>query len=212
MKKILIISILSIFLYQAAFSQMAFGVKAGANLTNIGLTNIDEDEFSFERDIRLSYHLGVFSSLDFTKKTAVVAEILYSSKGFSTTGNSADKTKINFHYIALPVLLNYKIKDRLNFEVGPELDYLVSARSKHDGQSADIGFIYRKKFDLGLDAGLKYSVDEKVNLGIRYNYGLLSVWGNDIIVTNEQGYIVDSNPKIQNRVIQASIVYILNKM
>jgi hypothetical protein len=196
-----------ILFHQEVFSQAEYGIKAGTNFTNISLRA--KEALSLENDVRLSYHIGVFGNLALNNKISASADLLYSNKGYATQRASGEEVNIYFHYINLPLLLNYALTQDLKFGLGPEFGYLLSARSKYNEQSMDVGILYKNKFDIGLDAAVDFSASEFLHVGLRYNYGLSSVWGNDIQITDQQGYLVDT--RIQNRVLQIYIGYILKK-
>jgi hypothetical protein len=115
------------------------------------------------------------------------------------------------NYITIPVLLDYKLTDKLIFQIGTELGYLISANK----QGTDVSNFWDQKLDFGITSGLKYLLFSKFNVQLRYTHGLSSVVNFDKFVFGDQfdqnGNIISSehNAKFQNRAFQLSIGYIL---
>lgn len=125
-------------------------------------------------------------------RISMAVELLYSNKGVKGL------TNIQLHYIALPLLVQYRLNDRFSAELGPAPAYLFSARSGY----GDASGTYNVKFDLSLDGGLRFDTP-KMNFGIRYCVGLFSVRE----PLENQGVSGREKIKYQNRVLQLSIGY-----
>lgn len=180
----------------ASFSQdIRFGIKGGLNLSDIVLTNY------FDRDGEASYkmkageHAGVFAALDVTSDFGLTMEVLYSNKG--TNAGS----KINLRYINLPILVQYKFSEKFLAEVGPEVGYLFSARSK----LGNVAHIWDSKIDIGLAIGVQYLITEKLSAGARYYAGFSSV--QEPIPNRDINGDPGETIKFQNRVVQFFIGY-----
>ena len=91
-------------------------------------------------------------------------ELLYSIKGCRFTQVWGDGY-VRLQYLSLPVLLDLQVTKKLALEVGPEFSYLLHRPN----------FLYNNRFDLGLDAGLRYAINAVMAVGLRYNYGLSGV-------------------------------------
>ena len=172
--------------------QTAVGLKAGLNLSDVVMTNYVNPDVESDLGIRAGLHAGVFVSGMVNDKIGMAAELMYSDKGVKGL------TNIHLHYVALPLIVQYRITDRMVAELGPEPAYLFSATSGHGNVSGT----YNNKFDLSLDGGLRLDVSNWV-LGIRYCVGLFSV-REPIDVVGSSGA---EKIKYQNRVVQFSIGY-----
>jgi hypothetical protein len=175
-----------------AYGQTELGIKAGLNISDIVMTNYINPDVESELNIKMGLHAGAFLNSMVDEKIGVAGELLYSNKGFRANPN------INLHYIAIPLLVQYKLADHISAEAGPELSYLFSARSKNGNESN----IYNNKFDLALDGGFRFD-GPKLVFTVRYSAGLFSV--REALETN--GTSGNEKIKFQNRVLQLSIGY-----
>jgi len=195
----------------SAFSQVKFGIKAGGNLTGATFGNVPDNVSVENPTMRLSYHAGGFSVIPVSERLSLLLEVLYSNKGFTVDQEGYEYAKIHLHYINLPVLLNYEIIENLYLGIGPELGYLISGKSKFDDRTEEVGYIYNKKFDVGIDAGIEYKFDTFFNIGLRYNYGLTNIITDKLYITDQDGNpIPNATLKLYNRVLQLYVRYTLN--
>ena len=172
---------------QAETSQgVTFGVKAGMNFANL---NGDIEE----NDMKLGFHFGGVAEIMFNDKFAVQPELLYSSQG--TQFDFAGETlKYNLDYINVPVMAKYYVAEGFSVEAGPQVGFLVSAKSKFDGDTEDIEDL--KSIDFGFNFGAGYKLDSGLNFSARYNLGLSNIDDVD-----------NSDFEIKNGVIQVSVGY-----
>ena len=180
-------------------SDMAFGVKGGLNvatLSNTAQGNTDT--------VLLGFHVGVFGEFKVTDKFAVQPEILFSTQGNKSkssqdfgggfSSSSEDKTKLG--YLNIPVMAKFYVTDDFSIEAGPQIGFLMSAKS--EDTTTDVGggpttttsstTDVKDKLnsvDFGLNFGLGYNIGANIVVGARYDLGL-----NDIqktLGTNEKG-------------------------
>jgi hypothetical protein len=151
-----------IFISMAANAQITWGVKAGTGISNIAVFNADN---SPGYQAKLTYLGGIYVNRKFTSHTGMTGELIYTNKGGKANPS------VHLHYINVPVLFNYYFADgRLRFEGGPELGYLISARTKY----GSVDDFWSNVFDLSVDFGIAYNFT-KFTLGTRTNYGLFDV-------------------------------------
>lgn len=198
MKKLIFSFALIALLSSAATAQVKFGLKAGAMLSNT--TVIDADSLP-GTDAKVSYLLGGFMNIPINSKFSVQPELLYANKG---GGN------IYRHYITLPVMLQYKVIDKLKVEVGPEIGYLLGAYS---GSSfGNVRSSDTKDLDIGINVGVSYDVLDRLSVGLRYNMGIIDTHK---FQTSRFGFGSDPenlpNYNVQNRTLQLSVGWKLGK-
>lgn len=165
-----------------------FGIKGGLNVYTIN--NENDAEF----DSKAGFNLGLLSHIHLAKQWAVQPEIVYSLQGATiNTGNV--ETKINLGYINIPVLFQYMFDNGFRLQAGPQLGFLVSAKSKTGSSSVDIKDNL-KTVDFGLGVGAGY-VHTPSGFGVdaRYNFGLSNI--ND-----------NSSDKLFNRGFQLGVFYL----
>ena len=184
------IPMLVIFSSACVYGQAEFGIKSGLNVSDIVMINYINPDVESDLTLKLGLHAGLFVNGMLSERMGMTGELLYSDKGVKGINN------IHLHYINLPILFQYQLTDRIFAEVGPELGYLFSAFSKHGNESGS----YNNKFDLALDAGLRFNV-QKFIFGLRYSMGFFSVR------EHLESFGGSEKVKYQNRVLQVSLGY-----
>jgi hypothetical protein len=194
MKKSLIISAFVLLGLTTVKAQDNFGgVRGGVNFATI-----NSDEFdSF--DGRTSFHFGLMYEIQVSDMFSFQPELLYSSQGSDYSDIDFEGT-VKLDYLNLPLMAKFYVAEGFSLEAGPQLGFLISA--KDEGESD--GFTYDedikefiKGLDIGLNLGVGYKLDNGLNFGARYNFGLTDV--ND---DYEEG------GTYKNGVIQISIGYL----
>jgi hypothetical protein len=146
-------------------SDVSLGLKAGASLTN--LTGRD----AIANDYRFGFHGGVFANIGLTSLFAFQPELLYSQKG----GNYKNVTdaSVRYHYIDVPLAFHMNTGG-LFFEAGPQVGFLVSAKSQAGSVSVDVKN-GTNTVDFGYLFGLGYQLKHGLGVGLRYNGGFTNV-------------------------------------
>jgi len=194
MKKLIFSLVLLTLLSSAAMAQVEFGLKAGAMLSNTKV--IDADSLP-GTDAKVSFLMGGFLNIPINDKFGVRPELLYANKG---------NENYNRHYINLPIMLQYNLIDKLKIEVGPDIGYLLGPSSGNT-RSNDT-----KDLDIGINLGVSYDILDKLNIGLRYNMGIIDTHE---FQTSRFGFGSDPEnlPKynVQNRTLQLSVGWKLGK-
>ncbi|MOA30078.1 hypothetical protein D3C78_1511310 [compost metagenome] len=102
-------------------------------------------------------------------KFAFQPELLLSSQGFK-----AGELKMNTLYLNVPLMFKYNVVSGLNLQAGPQVGFLVSAKSKFDGESEDVKDTY-KSLDFGANLGAEYQFPMGFFLDARYTFGLANI-------------------------------------
>lgn len=170
--------------------QTEFGIKGGLNISDIVMTNYINPDVEADLMLKFGPHAGFFLTGTVNERVGLAAELLYSSKGVKANGN------INLHYIAMPLLVEYKLSEKIFAQVGPEFAYMFSATSEIGNATST----YNNKFDLGLDGGFRLAA-RRLNFGVRYCVGMFSV-RQPIEFTSASG---NEKIKYQNRVLQVFV-------
>jgi hypothetical protein len=184
-------------LFSFAFgqAQITMGVKGGLNIADIVINNVNDPDGESDFTAKAGFHGGIFAIAEVGSKTGLSAELLYSNKGVRAL------TNINLHYVAVPVMIRYSLSDRFVAEAGPELAYMITARSRYGNMNTT----YDNKIDLGLDLGLHYAILPKLSVGLRLNAGMTSVIRN-------ASYLGSSEKiRYQNRVLQLTLAWTLHE-
>jgi len=190
MKKLLCITAITIFVFTNAQAQeVEFGAKIGANFSSIYGDTSDNVEL-----ITSVINFGVYSEIGLTEKFSFQPEIMYSIQGFSLNDDVAGTDNIvSLNYLNVPLMGKYHVTKGLSLEAGPQIGFLLSAKN----EDIDVKDTF-KSIDFGVNLGLEYKLENGLNFGARYNFGLLNI--NDI-----EG----SSDKFRNGVAQFTIGYSL---
>lgn len=157
----------------AAKGQVSFGLKAGINGNSIG----KPDDPVLETRVMWSYHVGVFSRLEFSDQFYFLPEVQFIEKGYWMRGIVFHKgAKFKNKYLEVPVMVAFSPTETLSFEVGPTVGFNVgktrivtpTARS-----TADYNY---ESVDFGFTGGLKVELGKRLSLAARYYYGLTRVF------------------------------------
>jgi hypothetical protein len=182
MKPYYIFTMAAIMLALTATAQhVNIGIKAGLNIFTINNNN------NAEYDSKAGLNLGLIGHIHLAKQLAFQPEIVYSGQGakFTTAGV---ETKINLDNINIPLLLQYMFDNGFRIQAGPQIGFLVNAKSKTNGNSTDIKNNL-KKVDFGLGAGVGY-VHPPTGFGVdaRYNLGLSNINDNSSVKSYNRGF------------------------
>ncbi|MDQ2792551.1 MAG: PorT family protein [Bacteroidota bacterium] len=172
MKKILLSLAVLVGVASAAHAQETrFGVKAGVNLAKL------TGYYAGDNKNLVSLAAGVMADFGVSDLLSFHPELLYSQKG--SKPNTARATgQVRTSYLDLPLLLRVKA-DGLFFEAGPQVGLVVAQKSEIDfGNGSVVSSTSTsgvQKLDLGYIAGIGYQLPAGLELGVRYNGGLLGV-------------------------------------
>jgi hypothetical protein len=166
MKKLLIVSVLSLFAGGVfAAGPLEFGVKAGLNSTNFDFNRheLGNSYFAFSK-ARTGYHAGAWMRLGFAGMF-VQPEFLYNWNKYDmkVVGQSLSTSKIKVQTLEVPALVGWKILV-LRVNAGPVFNLMN--KTSHSGgvvQQADM-----LKPSISYTAGVGLDV-WKVSFDMRYN-------------------------------------------
>jgi hypothetical protein len=201
MKKVLFIAVVALLgLGNVNAQEVKFGTKVGLNLSNF---TGDLDDL----DSKIGLNLGAFAEISLSDKFIFQPELLFSSQGAKSEesdNNFSIEQTLKFNYLNMPLMIKFAASDKFALEFGPQLGFLLSAKSKFeetfDGESIseeeDIKEFF-KSIDFGLNFGASFDVAENIMIGARYNLGLSDITDGEDSEDN----------KVQNAVFSFSVGY-----
>ncbi|TBW25763.1 porin family protein [Gramella sp. KN1008] len=202
MKKLILATAVIFGVFYSAHSQTThFGFKAGVNFASIG--GEDVDEF----DGRTGFHAGILAEFMITEQFGIQPELLYSMQGaeseYSESGIT-EKGKIKLDYINIPLLAKYYVTPALNFQLGPQLGFLINSEGEYEvsfqgetmSETIDLDEEV-KNIDFGISGGLGYKLNSGIFFNGRYTLGIIDI-------NEENEFDGDGN---QNNVFQLSVGY-----
>ena len=132
MKKV-ILSAIAIMLFVFVNAQeVRYGIKGGVNLSSwVG------DTKGMNLKPIIGVNLGVLAQIKLTDELDIQPEVLYSTQGTKMKNVGADLSgryytgdiKTNVSYINIPVLFKYSLDGKSFFEAGPQVGFLMSAKT-----------------------------------------------------------------------------------
>ena len=162
--------------FVTAQSNSRFGIKGGVNVSNLYAKEVDS------KNTIVGANFGLFLKLALSDNLSIQPELLYSMKGAELTysGFVTGTSKFALDYIELPVMLVVNVIPNFNIQGGVYVASLARAKATN---VSNIGvFDFEKtlsnndfeKTDYGLAVGAGFDFS-KVNLTLRYEYGLKNV-------------------------------------
>lgn len=157
-----------------------FGIRAGANLSNLSGDLTDDSRFNN----KLGYHAGLTANFPIVEDFfSIQPELLYTNKGFKNNEENFERNgtsftregSVNFNYLELPVLARINAGP-LYFEGGPQASYLLGIRDNTE-QTPVISTGNRispeglNRFELGYAAGIGFGMPNGISAGVRYTSG-----------------------------------------
>lgn len=153
---------------------ISFGIKAGANFSNLKFKSEGEDD---EMERKTGIHAGAFVNIPVGLMFSVNPELVYSQEG-AKDEDEGFEVKINLDYINLPVLLQYNNESGFFAETGPQIGFLMSAKTKiefeGDEEEEDVKEEFEKT-NLSWAIGAGYRHASGIGFNTRYNLGLSNI-------------------------------------
>ena len=155
-----------------------FGLKVGANYSNV----YDIKGQDFTADYKWGMVGGIFVSIPLGKFLGVRPELLYSGKGYESTGNvlgSSYKITHSSNFIDVPILLEIKPAKYITIVAGPQYSYLINQKNKFTSsfftgqQQKDFDQINIRKNTLCFLGGLDFNISPAV-IGLRAGWDFLN--------------------------------------
>ena len=189
MKKLFVLAslVICVIAAKAQAGKAQFGVKGGLNLANLQSPNTDYDSKS-------GLHAGLLAHVHVTNHFAVQPELYYSNQG-TEYRNANQIFRTNLSYLNLPVLAQYMVGTGFRLQTGPQLGFLLDAKSrvKDSDTKTDVEDNF-KSTDFSWAFGASYLTNSGFGVDARYNLGLSNI--------NEA-----SSPNVKNRVFQVGAFY-----
>lgn len=198
MKKIFILAI-GLFVATAASAQdrIKFGIKAGANLSDIIK---DDGNNNFNTEAKVGFNAGVTVEIPLIAGLQFTPELLYSQKGYKNT-YSVGTFKQTTSFIDVPILASFRLGSSFNIVAGPQVSFLLSTKNKFESNfgttetTIDEESDRFKKSLVGGVIGFRYDVNDKFDIHGRYAL--------DFQKNNENG--TSNTPEFKNQVYSLGI-------
>ena len=165
MKKVILCLVIVSLTTLGASSQVNFGLKAGMNISTLRGDGVGKAKSL------IGANVGAFVNIPVSTMFSFQPEVLYSMEGAK---EDVFDTKIMLNYVNIPLMLKYTDASGFFGELGPQIGFLTSAKSKINGNTADVKDLFKStNFSLGIGAGFNFT--SSVGVGLRYNLGLSNI-------------------------------------
>lgn len=171
--------------------KLPFGIKAITSNVFAGTTfgNASLKNEGLTKKAGVGFMMGVGSQYHFSKKFSVNAMLRFRQNNFSTMedlgGGYETETDYKYNFISAPILANFRLSPKINFAIGPELNYLVSANSltrTSGGYMGGGGEEEKEKITdrstrlgLGLEANLSVQLTKRIGINVGVTKGLTNL-------------------------------------
>lgn len=195
MKKTLLFSFLLLSLFTAT-AQVTFkpGFRVGANFAKVTNTDLDT---------KTDFYVGAIGALKLSRFYTMQPEIGYSrqgAKGDLTYYDSysgvyySENVDIKLEYVTLALINKFTLTDAINVHVGPTFEIGTNTRN-----------VYEDDVDLGLTAGIGYTLPFGLSIEARVKKGLIDVM--DEYYYDDSGYYYYEDDTNTNLVFQVGVSY-----
>ncbi|MGY5847581.1 porin family protein [Salegentibacter sp. HM20] len=148
----------------------SYGVKSGVNLAYLSNNG--------SMNLRPGFQVGAYAKYSGLETIFFKAEFLITQKG-SASWSSDQPNNFNLFYVDLPIMFGLSLSPKLSLNAGIQPSMLIGGRYK--GVDS-MGREYKKsigkdlaRFDYSTLLGLEYFIHDNWLLGVRYNYGFVSI-------------------------------------
>ncbi len=182
-------------------SKLTLGLKVGTNFSNV----YDSEGEDFVADGKFGLAAGAFVVIPLGKVFGIQPEVLYSQKGFKSTGTflgtNYEMTRTT-DFIDVPILVSIKPVEYVSLLFGPQFSYLMKQTDDFTGGSLNSTQVQEFENDnlrkniFGLTAGADFNIDHLV-IGVRAGWDAKDNDGDGNATT----------PRYKNMWYQATIGY-----
>jgi len=180
---------------------LTIGLKVGANFSNVYDTKGED----FVADGKFGIAAGAFVVIPLGKVFGIQPEILYSQKGFKSSGTflgtSYEMTRTT-DFIDVPLLVSIKPVEYISILFGPQFSYLMKQKDEFTGgtltatQEQEFDNKNLRKNILALTGGADFNIDHLV-------IGLRAGWD----IKDNDGEGNSTSPRYKNMWYQATLGY-----
>jgi hypothetical protein len=156
------------FSFAIAHAQLAFGIKGGANISNVGGSDAGGTSSL------VGFNAGAYLNIPIlVQHLSLEPELVYSAQGFKETSGGITTTQ-HINYLNIPILFKYSFGG-VFVETGPQAGILMSAKAKALGETAD-----DKNGFFGADWAWVFGAQVKIpmtpiTVDARYNFGMSNI-------------------------------------
>ncbi len=230
--KIFLVFFISLSLQAQSLLPTKYGIKLGANISNI-IAEANDGVESFDASQLFGFNGGFYMEIALNDKWYINPELIYSQKGSSFTYsyvhdyevNQRDERKssneLKLSYIEINPTISYKTKQKISINFGPSISYLLSSEYNilsdesinlccSGAEILEDSYYQEENLDLGLNIGLSYYLSEDFFIDGKVNTGLMSIGkiSKEIYTGSDPDKLNEKIYDLQNIGIVFSIAYL----
>lgn len=200
--------VLLLCIFNSLFAQdkrIRFGVKGGANLSELRVSDYDDNPPS--PDIKSSLFAGLIVNIPLMDNgISFQPELIYNRQGSRMINQSdyfqfrKDLFRIKLNYVSLPLLIHWQSPTGLFVQTGPQFSYLLKARRVGPETYREELIEKMESHDFSWAGGVGFLSKTGLGVNIRYNHGFTNI----IKPTTS-----NPNARMYNSVVKFEISYLL---
>lgn len=183
MKKHFLSVVMAMFIITSATAQnLQFGVSGGIDAARLVLSGATGGPLKYKNDLTggLSLEAGINNNF------GVQLEVNYSRQGTGVVAEDGSTAgSFNLDYVTVPVVIKLYGSPRLNFFAGPQVGFLLSAKSKQQNAAEQDVKDQFKSTDFYAVFGAEYKFANGIFVNARYNLGLSNIVDEDALPDSE---------------------------
>ena len=145
----------------------------GGMLAGLSTSQVDGDT---QKDFKkLGIYAGVFVETNFTELVGAKIELYYIGKGAKKVVDDIEEFNTSLHYIDMPFLVTFKPLNKVQFDVGLAVSYLISSKLVGYGDAVPESQYDLNNFDIGAIATGTYFFGEKLGFNVRFEYSITPI-------------------------------------
>jgi len=145
-----------------------FGVKAGLNFSHMNFSKgSPPPEIPISTNWQPGILIGVAVIIPVLENFYFQPEYLFTQMGGKV---EEENLQYKINYISLPVILKYRVFNRLSLLGGPQFDLLINGNEEMGGNNSSIEHSIEHR-SIGIMGGVEVSLFPKLSVGCRYIHG-----------------------------------------
>ncbi|GAA4899644.1 hypothetical protein GCM10023311_26290 [Flaviramulus aquimarinus] len=161
MKKTLLLTVLLSFSFYGFSQDVKYGVRGGYTISHIDFDGTP----TMENKHRNSVYIGFLANISLSKTLSLMPELQFSAEGAKTEA-------LNLDYIQLPILLKFRVSEKIHAGLGPQIG--IKVHKYEDGL---------KNLAYSAVVGVEYRINYAIFADVRYNYGIRNIFDDNLGIT-----------------------------
>lgn len=169
----LLLSIFLLLFISYSFAQKPDGFHAGL-FGGLVASQVDGDNYAGYN--RLGLQFGGFSNFKFDNVWGAQFEIKYIQKGSKFQSQKTGTFfEVKLDYVEVPILFNYQFDEKMYFEAGLGVAYLIKSAEDRDGSGFTEYDPPFETYEINSIIGFNYILSSRIIGNVKYSYSILPI-------------------------------------